>query len=70
MLSDVVRNQLAVIRINVELQTGKHPQDTAAAVARFEKAIEIIDLTLEELSEESLSRWRSRYNLSPAPFSN
>jgi divalent metal cation (Fe/Co/Zn/Cd) transporter len=69
MLRDVVMNQLAVIRINVELQAGRHPQESAAAVARFEKAIDVIDQTLEELSEESLSRWRSHYNLSAAPFS-
>ena len=66
MLRDVVINQLAIIRINAELQNIPARQNTAAAVARLEKAMGIIDLTLSDISEESLACWRSRYNF-PEP---
>ena len=68
MLRDIVMNQQAIIRINADLQNSAARNDTAVAFARLEKAMNVIDLTLNELSEESLSRWRSRYNFSTPPF--
>jgi divalent metal cation (Fe/Co/Zn/Cd) transporter len=69
MLRDVVMNQLAVIRLNVELQDVPGLHDSTAAFARFEQAIDTIDRTLDELSEESVARWRSHYQLAAPPFS-
>jgi hypothetical protein len=68
MLRDVVINQLAIIRINAELQNQTGRGDTVVAIARLEKAMATIDQTLNDISEESLSRWRSRYNFPTTPF--
>lgn len=68
MLRDVVINQLAIIRLNAELQNQTNRSDTVVAIARLEKAMTTIDQTLNDISEESLSRWRSRYNFPSTPF--
>jgi uncharacterized membrane protein YcjF (UPF0283 family) len=70
MLRDVVINQLAVIRINAEMQSLSARTDTKAALARLETAMQKIDLTLNDISEESIARWRTRYNFPPSPYSN
>ena len=62
MLRDIVLNQLAIIRISVELQhTPAVFKDPRLALENVEKAIDVIHTTLCELSEESLARWKSHY---------
>lgn len=68
MLRDIVVNQLAIIRIDAELQNAFVKSDTAAALGRLEKAIDIINDALSDISEESLARWRSRYDFPTPPF--
>ncbi|HEX7631927.1 MAG TPA: hypothetical protein VF388_07330 [Lacunisphaera sp.] len=60
MLRDIVINQLAIIRISVDLQQGdrRKPQ---LALQHVEQAIGKINSALTDLSEESLTRWRARY---------
>jgi len=59
MLRDVIINQLAVIRLTVDMQT--HPP-VPASLDRIERAITVINHTLNGLSEESLTRWQERYH--------
>ena len=61
-------NQLAIIRIDAELQNLAAKSDTVAAFNRLEAAVDIIDEALNNISEESLARWRSRYDVPTPPF--
>lgn len=61
MLRDVVINQLAIIRISVDLHHDGR-QEPRLALQRVEQAIGTIKSALTDLSEESLVRWRARYN--------
>lgn len=64
MLRDVVGNQLAVIRLGAELQ--REPGvDVQKALGRLEEAVAGINATIGDISEESLSRWRNRYEVFP-----
>ena len=68
MLRDIIINQLAIIRIDAELQNLAAKSDTVAAFKRLEAAVDIIDEALNNISEESLARWRSRYDVPTPPF--
>jgi hypothetical protein len=65
MLRDIINNQLAVIRLSADLQATGTGSRTAFHVESLQRSIEIIKQTLSELSEESLDRWRKRYDLPP-----
>jgi hypothetical protein len=68
MLRDVVLNQLAVIRLSLELHGQAGQPESRQALGRVESAIGVIDGALTGLSEESLRMWRARYeNHSPGP---
>lgn len=67
MLRDVVLNQVAVIRMAVDLQNQPNPGDSRLALQRIEDAITVINATLTDVSEESLIRWQSRYTHLSAP---
>jgi divalent metal cation (Fe/Co/Zn/Cd) transporter len=67
MLRDVVINQLAIIRMSVDLQGTAASREPQLALQRVEGAIGVINSALINLSEESLSRWHARYAPSPAP---
>ena len=56
MLQDVVKNQLAVISMSAQLSgaQSRYQQRIEASVNRIEEA-------LRHISEESLTRWRARY---------
>lgn len=68
MLRDIVVNQLAVIRMDLDLQMRDPTARSQVALSRVEQAIEIINTALHDLNEESLARWRSRYDISKPPF--
>ena len=61
MLRDVVINQLAIIRLSVELQQEGR-DERRLALQRVEGAIDTINAALTGLTEESLTRWRVRYD--------
>lgn len=61
MLRDVVNNQLAVIRLGIDLH-GATGASSRAAIGRLEEAVAAINLAIGDVSEESLARWQSRYN--------
>ncbi len=65
MRRDVVMNQVAIIRLSLERQ-GTTPQQPHKALLRVEEAVGVINATLSDLSEESLTRWRSRYAVDPS----
>ena len=61
MLRDIVINQLAVIRLSVDLQQSPAFKDSQRALNHVEEAIKVIDATLGDISEESIARWQTRY---------
>lgn len=60
MLRDVVINQLAVIRLGLDLH-GTSLNTNRTAIARLDEAVAAINLALHDVSEESLARWRAKY---------
>ncbi len=56
MVHDVVKNQLAIISLNAQLSGAqeRHQQRIETSVKRIEEA-------LTHISEESLSKWQTRY---------
>jgi len=61
MLRDVVGNQLAVIRLGLALPDESGAAKTRVAFDQIEKAILAIHETVSDVSEDSLSKWQSRY---------
>lgn len=66
MLRDVVNNQLAIIRLDLDLRSSPGVPPSALALTRAEEAITTISSTLANVSEESLARWHARYAPRPA----
>lgn len=60
MLRDVVNNQLCVIQFMADLSV-KNDGPAANAHARITECIGQIDGVLDQISEESLARWKARY---------
>ena len=67
MLCDIVINQLAIIRLSVDLQDTTASQEPKLALQRVQHAIAVINSSLLDLSEESLSRWHARYATKSTP---
>lgn len=58
MLKDRVNNQLNMILMHVELESGT---DSRASIEGVQKAVNDVSQLLNSLSEESLRSWQSRY---------
>ncbi len=64
MLKDVINNQLAVIQISHEVRSN-NASVTQEANERMIASIRLISDALRDISEESLSRWHSKYGYRP-----
>lgn len=63
MLRDIVNNQLAIIRMSSDMQAMGTASETAKHLESLQNSIDVIKNTLSDISEESLRRWKQRYNL-------
>lgn len=60
MLKDIVNNQLCVIQFTADLQS-REQLAIKDAHARISSSVQQINVTLNDISEESLSMWKGKY---------
>ena len=70
MLRDIVNNQLAIIRMDLDLANQPAGGATARSLDHMQRAIDTISQTLDNVNEESLARWQSHYGSSASSFLN
>jgi hypothetical protein len=61
MLQDQIKNQLSIIMTNTYMATRSHDHDLY--VSRINETVGDISTKLDDLSEESLTRWQQHYNV-------